>query len=334
MANELFIQIKACNFGQKFLNVFLIVGCLLFGADVYALVIVHAFSNVVFIILKYFIIKNKTLIKVDFTYKDRQTMRDLFDYSVWMTVMSLAQRLIFNIMPSLIAALIGSVQVTLFSLASVIEGYVYTFTDAINGMFLPKISRIIVGENPKENLSALLCKVGKFHVYTLGLMFVGFVCVGKEFVNLWLGDGYEMVYICAVILILPSLIDTPQQIAKTALLATDVVKEQGIIYLVMAICNILFAAILLPTIGIVGGAISVCIAYFVRTICLNILYYKKLQIDLKKYFASTYGIWLFVVLVVAVIYFPIASQMYLGGWLGFLIRGCIVFVLYIFLLFI
>ena len=34
MANELFIEIKACNFGQKFLNVLLIVLCLLFGGNV------------------------------------------------------------------------------------------------------------------------------------------------------------------------------------------------------------------------------------------------------------------------------------------------------------
>ena len=195
-------------------------------------------------------------------------------------------------MPSIIAALIGSVEVAFFSLASTVEGYIYTFAGAINGMFLPKISRILVSDNKEEKLNALMTKVGKFHTYSIGLIIIGFLCLGKQFVNIWLGSGYETVYYCAIFIILPCLIELPQQIAKTSLLATDKVKQQAFVYCGMAAINVVTAFILVSSLGAVGAGISISIAYLFRIIGNNLLYKKYLPINLKKYFINTYKGWI------------------------------------------
>ena len=87
-------------------------------------------------------------------------------------------------MPTLIAATVNSAAVTLFSLAYTLEGYVYIFADAINGMFMPKISRILAQGKEETELSNLMIQVGRFHVYTIGLLYIGFICIGRNFVEL------------------------------------------------------------------------------------------------------------------------------------------------------
>lgn len=328
MANERFIELKACNLGQKVLSVALIILFLLLGKGVYALVLVHAVSNVFFLIIKYICIRRKTKLRTKFSLWDKKTAISLFGYSAWITVMNIAQRCIFNIMPTIIAALIGSAEVTVFSLASTLESYVYLFADAVNGMFMPKISRILAKDDVDKKLTDLMSKVGRFHVCTLGLIFIGFICVGKDFVSAWMGDNYSLVYICTILLILPSVIYVPQQVAKTALLVNNIVKEQAFIYIAMAAMNMVLSFVLLPTIGVVGAAVSVCASYLMRTVAINILYHKKLPINLWSYFKYAYGRWLIVAAVTLVCGIVASKYIPLSGWLAVVVKGGVITFIY------
>lgn len=332
MANERFIELKACNFAQKIVSVILIVIFLLLDQGIYALVLIHAITNVLSLGIKYLFIRKKTTQRANIRSWNTSIAKNLFGYSLWITVISLSQRCIFNIMPTIIAATVGSVEVTLFSLAATLEGYVYTFADAINGMFMPEISRILTKENADQRLTSLMSKVGKFHIYTLGLIFVGFICIGKDFILQWMGNGYDSVYLCTILLLVPSMIQVPQQVANTALLAKDVVKEQAIVYLLMAVVNITLSFALLPILGIYGAAVAICIAYLIRTIGLNILYHKKLPIKLGQYFKDSYPKWLIVALLTIGLGFGFARIITLNGWNGIIIKAVCIILVYIFLL--
>lgn len=332
MANECFIEVKACNFGQKVFNVILIIIFLLLDRGVYALVLVHAFSNAVFLLLKYSFIRKRTKQHVQLKFWNKELARQLFGFSVWVTVISLAQRCIFNMMPTLIAATVNSAAVTLFSLAATLEGYVYTFADAVNGMFMPRVSRILAQGKVEQELSSLMSKVGRFHVYTIGLLYIGFICIGRQFVELWMGKGYESVYICALLLIFPSLIDVPQQIAKTTLMVSDIMKEQCVIYALMAVANVMLSLILLPMVGVVGAAVSICIAYLIRTLAFNVLYHKRLPIDLVYYFKSAYGRWL-IIAGMTLTWGLFVQMLSLNGWLGLLGKAILIGTVYIILIF-
>ncbi len=332
MANERFIAVKLCGFGQKAVSVLLIVITLVAKMGVYAMVLANALSNVVFVAIKYLCIKKETSLRADFKFWDKSVARQLFDYSVWVTVGNIAGRFIFSIMPTIIAALIGSVEVTIFGLASSLEGYVFSFSEAINGMFMPKISRILGQKSATQKLSDLMGKVGRFHVISIGLIYLGFICVGREFVTLWLGDGYELVYICALILIFPSMIDVPQQIARTALLAKDIVKEQALIYIGMAVANVICSFVLLPLIGVVGAAISICIAYLLRTVAFNVLYHKRLSIDIGAYFKKTYIRWCGVALGTLAVGLAIGEFIPEVSWIGLFGKAVLIVLVYLLLL--
>ena len=56
-------------------------------------------------------------------------------------------------MPSILAAVSGAKAAALFGIASTLEGYVFTFSDAINGMFLPKTVRASYSSEREKNFT-------------------------------------------------------------------------------------------------------------------------------------------------------------------------------------
>ena len=287
MANEKFIAIKFLNLLQKVLTVALIIIMLCLNMGVISLVLANAAVNLVIILLKVVVVKIKTPIKLKFRKDSKESFRELFSFSIWVTVVQLAERCIFSIAPTLLASIIGAHEIALFSLAASIEGYVYTFSEAINGMFLPRVTNF-VHENKREDLNKLILKVGRIQSFLIVLICVGFLSVGDIFVELWLGSGYIEVYYCALWLILPSILDLPQQICRTTVLVTDKIKYQGFVYIAMAVINIAIMLILPRFMGVIGAGVAVCIAYLIRTFGMNIIYSKKLDIKMGEFYKRTF----------------------------------------------
>ena len=72
MANEQFIAVKACNLLYRVTSVVLIVVCLLAGSGVYALVLVHAFANVLFMAVKYLVIRKTSKTSICMKHWDKK----------------------------------------------------------------------------------------------------------------------------------------------------------------------------------------------------------------------------------------------------------------------
>lgn len=334
-AYEEFVIVKLCEMANKILSIVLTVLVIVSGYGVRALVLMQAVSGIITLVLRFWAVKKKTPVKVNFVYRNKEMLKDIFGFSIWSTVTSVSQRFIINIVPSLIGALTGAGEVAIFGVAITIEGYYYTFANAINGFFMPKISRILHDDEKEENLLELMIRVGRIQIYVLGLILLGFIVVGSEFVVLWMGTAYQRAYICAILLILPSFIAWPQQIATTALIVENKMKQQAIINVLTSIISIVIGFILIIFFGTIGAAISICIAYTFRVVCINVIYVKYLKINLKRFFAETFlkqGKYLLMVLIMALVICNVIPGL---GWTYFLLKsglvcGCYAIVMYFF----
>lgn len=288
---EKFVPLKMCDLFNKCVIIVAMVFALLAGYGVFALVTVNAVVGLVTICLKLFIIHHQTTARVNFRYFDESLLKEIFGFSVWTTVGSIMQRLVFNITPSIIAAVssTGSVGVAVFGLASTIEGYIYTIATAINGMFMPRISRIVIGENKDEKLLELMVRVGRLQMMIVGLMVAGFVALGKSFViEIWNKPDFSLSYYCAVLLILPSLFYLPMQIANTAIIVENKVRLQAIVFMAMGLVNVLCSLVLSHFYGALGASVSILIAYTVRNLLMAVIYQKVLHINMFKFAKATY----------------------------------------------
>ena len=319
ISNEKFIQLKLCDLTHKLIIVAAMSVCLLFGYGLYALVAVNALAGISTILLKLWYIKKYTLTRPNFNYKSTQERREIFLFSGWTSLAAVSQRMIFNIAPTILGMMSGSSSIAILGVAITVEGYVYTFANALNGMFLPRVSTILASDN--GNLLPLMIKIGRIQIFIIGLIILGFIGLGQQFINLWVGTEFANAYWCAILLILPSFFHLPQEIAATGIIAANKVKQQAWVYIVMGILNIILAFPLAALWGELGVAFSICIAYFVRTIGMNILYIKELNIDIKLFFLHSFFKITPILIIMTIIVFSIYNQIDIPGWIGFIVKG-------------
>lgn len=275
-----------------------------------------------------FLVKTETPTKANLHYWDVHLLKQIFSFSTWATIISIMSRLVFNIMPSILAALSGATSVAMFGLASTLEGYVYTFSDAINGMFLPKTVRTSFSKNKEKDMLDLMIKVGRINLSIVALVIVGFGVAGREFIRLWLGEGYDLVYICAMLMILPNLVYCPQQIGRTALVAENKIKYQAIIYLIVCMMNVLIAVLLCPMLGVLGGGIAIGITYSLRLILMTIVFHKKLNLNMYAFFYNCHIKMLAPIVITAICGWFIFKVVVVHNWIVLLGKCVLVGILY------
>ena len=326
ISNEKFVQLKLCDLAHKLIIVVAMSICLLLGYGLYALVAVNALAGISTILLKSWCIRKYTDTCPNFSYRDSQERGEIFRFSGWTSLTALSQRMIFNIAPTILGMMSGSSAIAILGVAITIEGYVYTFANALNGMFLPRVSVILAKD--KSELLPLMIKIGRIQIFIIGLIILGFIGLGKQFVCLWVGPDFTNTYWCAILLILPSFFHLPQEIAATGIIAANKVKQQAWVYMCMGILNIILAFPLAAYWGEMGVALSICIAYFVRTIGMNILYVKELGINIKLFFRCSFLKIVPVLIIMTVLVFGICNQVDIPGWIGLITKGLFFVLIY------
>ena len=313
---EKFIQLKSCDLIHKILVIVLMTICLVCGGGLFSLVIVNSIAGIVIILLKLAVLGRKRLHTIEWHYKDRSLLKAILSFSIWVTIIQLAQRCIFNISPSILAVYSNAASLSILGVAICLEGYTYTFANAINGMFLPKVSRMIASNN-RDEILRLMIRVGRLQIYIIGLICVGFICTGKDFIYAWLGEDFCEIYPCALLIILPSFLQLPQEIGSTTIIAEGKVKLQAYAFLTMAIVNLILAFPLSKHFGIIGLCTSIMLAYLLRTILMDIILYKELKIKISVFFRESYVRILPSIVVATIATLVAISAIPFWGWLAF-----------------
>lgn len=331
-AYEKFIPLKLADVIYRLSLTILMIVALLMGYGLYALVVVHAFVGLLLIIYKLIVIYRKTPIKINFKYNNKDLYKEIFSFSLWSTVAALSQRLIFSITPSILGSLVGAASVAVFGIVTTIEGYVYMITNAINGLFMPRIARIYSKEDANQNISSLLLKVGRFQYGLEGLIIAVFIVLGKDFITLWMGEEYIDAYYGILLVLIPGIFFNSLNIANTAAVMKKHVRNYASVIFMTGLINVVLSLVFSRIWGMIGACISIFVAYSFRAVTLCIYYNKKLKIDIKGFVRKCYFKLSFPIIITVILGILLDIFIPLQGWIGFLVTGILLVVIYFFVL--
>ena len=329
-AYEKFVQQKVADVIYRLISILLMIVALLKGHGLYALVTINAIAGLTAIGYKLLIIRRDTPVRVDFKNSAKGIYKEVFSFSLWTTIASIAQRLVFNITPTILGMVSGSAEIAVFGIVTTIEGYAFTITNAINGMFMPRISKIYSQEDSGNNLMNLMVKVGRFQYLLNGLLVVGFVSIGKEFVELWMGTDYVRAYYGIVMVLIPGLFYNSLQIAHTAMMVRNKVKPQAQVNIATGIINVILSYILSSKYGMIGSCMSIFCAYMFRCIALIVLYGRQLEISMKHFVKTCYFKYLPIIISTIVLGMMLNRLIVIPSWLGLTIKAVLIACVYVF----
>jgi O-antigen/teichoic acid export membrane protein len=154
---------------------------------------------------------------------------------------------------------------------------------------LPKVAALTSIHDNREEVTNLMIRVGRLQLIMVGLLFVGLICLGKEFITLWMGPDFSESYPIVLFLIIPSFFTLTQEIASTLLYVENQVKYKAIMFISASIVSVAIGSFLIPKTGALGAAIGISIALFLfHVIGMNIVYVKIMRLDIFHFFKECY----------------------------------------------
>lgn len=286
-AYEQFVPLKICDLLNKVLTVVLVVFALLLGGGVISLVVATAVSGITVIIFKLLIVQKKTDIRININVRNKSVYKEVLSFSIWTMLITIAQRMLYNATPSVLAITTTAADVAYFSPAFAIQGYYYSIASAINGLFLPRISRHLHNKE-EDRLLPLMIRVGKYQMFIMGLVLVGFILVGREFMILWMGKDFEISYYCTVCMIIPQLFECSQQIGYTSIMAKGLVKYQALFMICTSVIGLSLSFFLSRSYGVIGSCAALLVAGIVNVIGIDFILKRKMKFEIGTFFRKCY----------------------------------------------
>lgn len=204
-----------------------------------------------------------------------------------------------------------------------------TCATSVSSVVLPSVTKkIYEGATPRE-LEEYIVKFGRVQWAVLGAALGGFVCFGREFFALWLGDGFEDCYPLSLILIVPITFPLIVNVCLAILKAKNLLVFRTIALAYSALLNALLTFIGTRIWGYWAAATGTAVATIIGSIIsLNVYYQIKLKINVfKLYLKILRGTTLCIAVACAAGLF-LNDWIAPTGWLYFAMKAALFLVVY------
>ena len=327
-AYEKFTFQRIMSILSNLLKPMLMIPLLFMGYKSIAMSIIITIVNVIILLSNYWYCKNKLKIETKFLGFDRVLLKTIFGYSIWIFLTIIVDKINWSVDQFILGAVSGTIAVSIYSIASTLNGLFISLSTAISGVLLPKMSKMVADKATSKELTDEMIKVGRIQYYVIFLMCSGLVLFGENFILLWAGSGFEEAYYVALLLIIPLCFPLIQNLGLSIMQAMNKFKFKSISTFIMAIFNVMISVILAQKYGATGAAIGTAIALIIcNIVIINIYYYKELKLDVMKFWINIVKMTIpFIIplgLVLIIMYFTNFT-----GVKNFIIYGSIYTVLY------
>ena len=329
MAYEYFVENKLMDMFHKVGTVLLIVVALLLDGDVYWLVLIKGAMGFLTSLIKFIIFKRKSKIHINWQYFERAEMKSLLSFSVWVFLTSLAQRFRLTMMPTVLGILANSTEISIFSLGMTIEAMTYIMSTALNGLFLPKVTRMLTAKESGRELTNLMIRVGRLQLYIIGLVIMGFWLVGRDFLNLWVGEKFHDSYYVVILLTVFNIVSLTQHIASDVVYAENKVRYTATLTFVSSGLSLVGSVLLAPSLGAVGCALAFGIAMTLNVVWLNIFYMRTLHLEIGRFFRECHGRIMPLLILLTAVSYSIKYIFPIQGWASLILLTVIYMLAYL-----
>ena len=320
---------------QKLMSIFntlmkplLMIPLLFLGYKSITMSIVITVVNIIVLLSNYIYCKKKLDIKIKFYGFDKKLFKTIFGYSFFIFLGVVVDKVNWSVDQFILGAVSGTVDVSLYSVASNLNTLFINLSTAVSGVLLLKMSKMVANNASNDELTNEFIKVGRIQYLIVFLMASGLTLFGKEFIIAWVGKEFTTSYYIALILILPLCIPLIQNLGLSIMQAKNMHKFRAVLLAVVAIANIAISIPLAKLYGGVGSAIGTSLSLIVgNIIIINIYYQKRVGINVIKFWKEIIKMSIpFVIPIIIIL--VIMKFITLHGYINLIVFGGIYTVIY------
>jgi len=280
-AYEQFVFQKVIAIVRIILNTATMIVLLNLGYKAITMVVVATVFNVLTLGLNFWYCKHYLKIKLKFARFQWNFLKEVSVYSFWIFLNAIMDRIYWSTGQFVLGAYAGTVVVAVFAVAIQLEHMYMSFSSAISGVFLPKVTAMAVRESDGRAISDLFIKTGRIQYCVMILVLTGFFLFGRQFIRLWAGEGYDDAYIISMLFFVPLTVPLIQNLGITILQARNQMKFRSLLYLFISLLSLGAQIPLSKYYGGIGCACAIAGALVLgQILVMNVYYQVKQKIDI------------------------------------------------------
>ncbi|GAA0109167.1 lipopolysaccharide biosynthesis protein [Clostridium tertium] len=286
-ANEKYIFQKLLQMIKTLISPMIMLPILLLGYKSIGMVLVTTILNIIVEVSNILFCLKKLEMKFSFSKFDFRLMKDMAIFSFYIFINMIIDQINWSVDKFIIGRFRGTVAVAVYGLASQLNTYYLSLATSISNVFIPRVNRMVAVNNDNKELTNLFTRIGRIQFILLSLICSGIIFFGKPFIKMWAGINYSEAYIIVLVLIIPVTIPLIQNIGIEIQKAKNMHKFRSIIYLLIAIGNVLISIPFTRAYGEIGAAIGTGISILLGNgIAMNIYYHKGIGLDIKYFWSE------------------------------------------------
>lgn len=214
-------------------------------------------------------------------------LKEILGFSTFVFVASLVDILFWATDKVILGSLVGTVAVAVYNVGATFNSIVEKLSTTISGVLTPRITGMVVLGASRKELTDILIRIGRIQFLIIGLVISGFITFGEPFIVLWAGEGYRESYVIALLTMVPLTIPLIQTVGKNIVVAQNKHQFRSIVYLAIAVVNVVSTYLIIPYMGGVGAALCSALSYIVgQGIIMNIYYQKVTGLDIISFWKN------------------------------------------------
>lgn len=334
---EIFVFPKTINIIRYMLRTAVVVAVLTIGGKAIALVIIDTVFNILFMSVEayyvFFVLKARFKLH-EFKIK---YVKQIFSYSLWIFVFSLVGMLQWKAGHWVLGRIATAEVLSIYGIGIVLGTYYGGFSTAISSVFLPRATKMTVGNATGEELTSMMIKIGRISFIVLMYILGAFSLFGNQFVYLWVGeelgvDGSHQTWLIALLIMIAYTLPLIQGFANSILEAKNKLSFKAILYLTFMILGATLGAFLAQFYGGVGMISGSIAGWFIVQNVMNIYYHKIIGLNIFRFFKELFHKTILTFLLILIIGYFIN---YIPGssWINFIIKAFIYSLVYVVLIY-
>lgn len=240
--------------------------------------------------------RNSLQLKPRYSKSSLVQLKEIVIFAFWVFVAEIVDKLYASTDIALIGAVpsLGTDGVAVYNVGTVFSGIVLTIAVGISGLLAPRTNKMVFEGASNTELTDFAIKIGRIQALIIALIVSGFIAFGRPFIHFYVGDSYAESYIVALLIMIPYMIPIVQNVCLNIVVAKNRHKFRSLVYLVIALLNVLGTWVLIRKIGVSGAALMSGLALILgQGIVMNWFYSRKIGLEIKRFWHSILPIYLF-----------------------------------------
>lgn len=292
-SHEKFLFYQSMNIMLTCVGPILNLVVLFLGAASVGMAAVALGISIVTRVIYQFYITRKMSIKPRFKNLPVYQLREVLIFSFWVFLSNVVGQL-YNTTDTVMIGMIPALATTgvaVYNVGIMLSNIIGGISTGISSLLTPTVNRMVLEGADGETLTTLAIQVGRLQGMIAALLVSGFVSFGKPFLYLYIGPEYEDAYWVALWVSIPAIIFLVQSVCLSIITAANKHQFRSVMYLFIAVLNVIGTWYMMKPWGIVGAAAMSGIATIIgQGFIMNWYYWKRTDLNMKRFWKEVIGI--------------------------------------------